>query len=230
MNRLKIIYRDPRELQPNPRNSKKHSQAQIEEIAASIEEFGFNRPIMIDDTDQIIYGHGTREAAIHLGLTEAPTVDGSHMSDRQKRAYMLADNKIAENSTWDMELLSEELSGLAEVEFDISKIGFDEQEIDSLLKSDPSILPDTGAKNGGARQPEPDRAAGPAPAEPATATGTDTRVTFHVSGRQADVIDAAISLCRDLYGEEFDSSESTNRNANAIALICEKFIEDNGEG
>lgn len=222
MKKLKINYRDPRDLNPHPRNSRKHSDQQISEIAESISEFGFNKPVMIDENDVILYGHGTVQASKLLDLDEIPTVDGSHMSDRQKRAFMIADNKLGHKSTWDIDLLSEELSDLAELEFDVSLTGFDEQELDGLLKNDESILPDTF---------ESSAPGGPEPGETSDSDPVDaeTRVTFHVSSRQADIIDAAISNCRELFGQKFNAAESTNRNSNAITFICERFNEEHGK-
>lgn len=141
MKTLKIIYADPGALQPSPFNSRLHSQNQVEQIAKSIKDFGFNKAIAVDENNVIIYGHGAREAAMFLQYTEVPVVVLSHLSEREKRAYIIADNKLAENSTWDMDKLSQEFDALIAQDFDVSGIGFNEQEIDAILKNDPSIMP-----------------------------------------------------------------------------------------
>jgi len=93
-------------LKPNARNARTHSKKQIKQIAESIRTFGFNNPILIDDAFEVIAGHGRLQAAKQLGLNEVPVVCLSHLSDAEKRAYILADNKIALNAGWDSELLA----------------------------------------------------------------------------------------------------------------------------
>ncbi|HWJ17583.1 MAG TPA: ParB/Srx family N-terminal domain-containing protein, partial [Geobacterales bacterium] len=111
MGSLSIIYRKISELKPYLRNARTHKRKQIKQIKASIEEFGFTNPILIDDSDQIMAGHGRVEAAKLLGLTEVPTVQISHLSAAQKRAYILTDNRLAEKAGWDKEILVCELQG-----------------------------------------------------------------------------------------------------------------------
>ena len=108
-------------LKPNPRNARTHNKSQIEQIAASIQEFGFNNPVLIDENMSILAGHGRVEAAKLLGLAEVPVVRIEHLSDAQKRAYVLADNKLAEKAGWDTDLLAIELQGLLDlsIDFDI---------------------------------------------------------------------------------------------------------------
>lgn len=141
---LKIVYKKTKSLIPYAKNSRTHSEAQIEEIAASIAEFDFIDPVSIDPEGVIITGHGSVLAAEKMGLEEVPCIELGHLSDRQKRAYIIAHNKIALKSGWDMEKLSQELSDLALNDFDISLIGFDEQELDELLKTDADFLPEDG--------------------------------------------------------------------------------------
>jgi site-specific DNA-methyltransferase (adenine-specific) len=117
---------------PYANNARTHDDAQITQIASSIKEFGFNNPILIDDGNGIIAGHGRMLAAIKLGLKEVPTIRLSHLSDAQRKAYILADNRIALNSGWDNELLSLELQDLYE-QIDLSLIGFTEDELTALL-------------------------------------------------------------------------------------------------
>jgi DNA modification methylase len=132
-----IQLRPLRELKPRPGNPRSHSRAQIRQIARSIEEFGFNSPILIDKDDQIVAGHGRFEAARHLGLPRVPTIRLEHLTEAQARAFMIADNRLAERSNWDRELLGKELEFLTSVnlEFDITTTGFSTGEIDVLLNS-----------------------------------------------------------------------------------------------
>ena len=123
-----------KDLKPHPRNARTHSRKQVRQIAASIERFGFCNPVLIDDRDQIIAGHGRIEAAKLLGLTEVPAMRLSHLSADEKRAYILADNRLAEKAGWDRELLAIELQGLIEIDFDVDLTGFESPEIDVILE------------------------------------------------------------------------------------------------
>ena len=135
MTNLKIEHRSPSELKPYARNARTHSAKQIAEIAASIRTFGFNNPVLIDKADVIIAGHGRVEAAKQLGLATVPIIRLEHLSEAQKRAYILADNKLAEKAGWDREILAIELQNLIEIDldFDISVTGFEMPEIDVLI-------------------------------------------------------------------------------------------------
>src|SRR6266481_4986814 len=104
MGNLSIIYRKISDLKPYPRNARTHSRKQVKQIAAAIKEFGFTNPVLIDESDQIIAGHGRVAAAKLLGLAEVPTLQLSHLSPLQKRAYILADNRLAEKAGWDKEI------------------------------------------------------------------------------------------------------------------------------
>lgn len=122
-------------LKPSPRNARTHSKAQVEQIAASIEEFGFTNPVLIDETKTILAGHGRVEAAKRLGHTKVPVVRIEHMSAEQKRAYVIADNQLALNAGWDEALLAMEFEALNELEFDISLIGFEMGEVDRIISN-----------------------------------------------------------------------------------------------
>ena len=117
---------------PYARNARTHSEAQVAQIAGSIQEFGFYNPVLIDADNGIIAGHGRVMAANLLKLERVPCIRLEHLSDAQKRAFILADNRIALNSGWDTEMLANELSKLSEEEFDLGLLGFDE---DELLKA-----------------------------------------------------------------------------------------------
>lgn len=131
------------ELKPCPRNARTHSRKQLRQIANSIERFGFTNPVLIDDDGQIIAGHGRVEAARLLGLKQVPTLALSHLSPAERRAYMLADNKLALNAAWDPELLAQELQELIDIEFEMDLTGFSLAEIDLALDDAREARPDT---------------------------------------------------------------------------------------
>jgi len=120
-------------LKPYVRNAKKHGADQVAKIAASMAEFGWTVPCLVADDGELIAGHGRVLAAEMLGLTEAPVIVLGHLTDEQRRAYRIADNKLTELGEWDETILSEELQLLAAEEFDLSLIGFDDGELDALL-------------------------------------------------------------------------------------------------
>ena len=131
---MKIEYTPVRELRPYPNNARTHSKKQIRQIANSIAKFGFCNPVLVDDAKQIIAGHGRVEAAKLLGIDAVPTCRLSHLSDAEKRAYVLADNRLAEKAGWDRQLLAIELQGLIEIDVDIELTGFEMAEIDLILE------------------------------------------------------------------------------------------------
>jgi DNA modification methylase len=131
---MKIDTTPVRELRPYPNNARTHSKRQIQQIANSIQKFGFCNPVLIDDAKQIIAGHGRVEAAKLLGIDAVPTCRLSHLSEADKRAYILADNKLAEKAGWDKELLAIELQGLIDLDFKIELTGFEMPEIDLILE------------------------------------------------------------------------------------------------
>jgi DNA modification methylase len=133
MSDLSIAYRKVSELKPYARNARTHSRRQIKQIAKSIQEFGFNNPILIDDEDQVIAGHGRLEAAKLVGYLTVPTVRLAHLNAAQKRAYILADNRLAEKAGWDREIVALELQGLIDVGFEVELTGFETPEVDILL-------------------------------------------------------------------------------------------------
>lgn len=126
MNNLAITYKATADLLPYINNAKKHSGDQVAMLAASIREFGFNNPILTDGDNGVIAGHGRLQAAQKLGLETVPTIELSHLSAAQKKAYILADNRLGEVGTeWDMELVNLELEALSELDFDLSLTGFE---------------------------------------------------------------------------------------------------------
>jgi DNA modification methylase len=120
-------------LKPYKNNARTHSKKQIRQIASSIKRFGFTNPMLIDDAGEIIAGHGRVEAAKLLGLAAVPTIRLSHLTEAEKRAYVLADNRLAEKAGWDREILAIELQGLIELDFDVELTGFSTADIDITL-------------------------------------------------------------------------------------------------
>jgi ParB-like chromosome segregation protein Spo0J len=120
-------------LRPYSRNSRTHSKKQIRQIADSIRKFGFTNPVLISDDDEIIAGHGRVEAAKLLRMQSVPTLRLSHLDAPQRRAYLIADNKLALNAGWDREVLAIELQALIDLEFDVEITGFSLAEIDLLF-------------------------------------------------------------------------------------------------
>ncbi len=131
-----IVRRPTAKLIPYARNSRTHSERQVAQIAASIREFGFTNPILIDGADGIIAGHGRVLAAAALGLAEVPCVVLDHLTEIQKRAYVIADNKLALNAGWDEVTLSAELARIEEDGFNLSLLGFDPIELRGLMPGD----------------------------------------------------------------------------------------------
>jgi len=131
---LSIDYIPTADLLPYAMNSRTHSDDQVAQIAASIKEFGFTNPILIDDQETIIAGHGRLMAAKKLKLSEVPTITLEGLTEAQKKAYVIADNKLALNAGWDTEALTAELRRLQELEFDLDLIGFDSDELAQLLE------------------------------------------------------------------------------------------------
>lgn len=134
---LSITYTDPKSLKANPNNARTHSKKQIAQIVASIVVNGFTNPPLADENGILIAGHGRLAAALELGMTEVPVIVISHLTPHQKRALMLADNKIALNSGWDLEILRKELIVLSSPEIELSEVaGFETAETDMLLLGD----------------------------------------------------------------------------------------------
>jgi DNA modification methylase len=147
---LSIEYKALSALIPYQRNARTHSDAQIEQIATSIKEFGWTNPVLLDGANGIIAGHARVKAAERLGMTEIPCIDFSRLTEEQKRAYILADNQLALNAGWDELLLTAELAGLKDLGYDIGLIGFGQDELDELFSragmskglTDPDEVPD----------------------------------------------------------------------------------------
>lgn len=135
----KVERWDITKLVPYARNSRTHSDEQIGQIAASIKEWGWTTPVLVDEDGSIIAGHGRTLAAQRLKMTEVPVMVAKGWSDAKKRAYVIADNKLAMNAGWDNEMLALELAEIGELDFDLELTGFKLNEIATLLDDAPAL-------------------------------------------------------------------------------------------
>lgn len=139
---LEVAYIATTDVIPYVNNARSHSEQQVAQVAASIKEFGFNNPILIDEHNGVIAGHGRLAAAQKLGLELIPTITLAGLTDAQRKAYVIADNKLTENSRWDFDLLSLEIEQLKDLDFDVALLGFSEVELDGISSEemDMSVL------------------------------------------------------------------------------------------
>lgn len=142
----KIVHQRVDALVPYARNSRTHSDEQVAQIAASIREFGFTNPVLVDDQGGIVAGHGRVLAAKQIGMDTVPTICVGWLSEKQRRAYVIADNQLALNAGWDDAVLASELDDLLAEDFDLQLIGFDPETLDDIL---------AGANNDSAARAEP---------------------------------------------------------------------------
>jgi ParB family chromosome partitioning protein len=194
---------------PYARNARTHSEEQVSQLAASIKEWGWTTPVLVDEQGGIIAGHGRTLAAQRLKMKEVPVMVAKGWSDAKKRAYVLADNKLAMNAGWDNEMLRLELSEIGEMGFDLDFTGFAAEEIKALQFDDDSETEMPDLKDG---DKEPFQ-----------------QKTFTLHDEQADVVDNAITLART--SPLADTGLNENTNGNALALICRQWLEGrNGNG
>lgn len=135
--KLKIVYRPLKDLTPYVRNARTHDDRQVLQLVASIEEFGWTNPILIDERGEIIAGHGRVLAAEQMGIASVPTITLSGLTDAQKAAYRIADNRLPLNAGWNGELLKLEIEALQDVEFDVGLLGFSDLELGDILGVEP---------------------------------------------------------------------------------------------
>lgn len=199
-NELTIKYVPTADLIPYVRNSRTHSDDQVTQVASSIKEFGFTNPILVDGDNGIIAGHGRLLAAKKLGLGSVPTINLSHMSESQRKAYVIADNQLALNAGWDLDALRLEVDSLKEFDFDLELLGFDEDVISKLVDIETGLpeLPDGG------RDPFQQR-------------------TFTLHDEQAQNVEDAVTLART--NPISDTGINDNSNGNAISFICNQWLE-----
>lgn len=139
MTKLAIKYKKTTELTAYAKNSRTHSDSQVAQLVASLREFGFTNPILIDSKNGIIAGHGRLKAAQELGYETVPTIELGELTEEQRRAYIIADNKLALNAGWDYELLSFELQDLQDAGFDVGLTGFSDDEIKAMNATEEEI-------------------------------------------------------------------------------------------
>lgn len=220
-------------LVPYSRNARVHSDRQVEQIAASIREFGFTAPILVDSADGILAGHGRLLAAQLLGLSEVPVVVLDHLSEPQRRAYLLADNRLAEGATWDEGLLAKEL---AAIDLDPRVLGFDEDDLrrlhDGLELLSLEEMSGGGTSSGTERvEPEEGRpgAAPPAPEDDGTTAEAesgpvDERHVFSVNLRWDDreSVLTAVRMAKERWRLEGMPE--------ALATLCREWMDDQNAG
>jgi len=139
MSDLEVKYLSINDLVPYANNPRTHTDNQVNQVASSIKEFGFNNPILIDEGKGVIAGHGRLAAAKKLGLETVPTITLAGLTEAQRKAYVIADNKLTENSRWDYDLLSIEIERLKELDFELSELGFSEVELEGICNSEPDM-------------------------------------------------------------------------------------------
>lgn len=144
---LQIEYKKIDDLIPYVKNSRTHSPQQIQQLAASIKEFGWTNPILLDGENGIIAGHGRLAAARLLNQTEVPTIQLNGLTENQKRAYIIADNKLALNAGWDIEFLNLEIKDLQDAGFDLNLMGFSAEELKEFAPNEDKIIEDMDIKD-----------------------------------------------------------------------------------
>jgi ParB family chromosome partitioning protein len=201
---MQITQRKTADLIPYVNNARTHSEQQVLQIAASIKEFGFNSPVLVDGENGIIAGHGRVMAAKKLNLDEVPTIELKHLTKTQKKAYILADNRLALNSGWDNDLLALELGELSDDGFDLDLLGFDVDELGiDGFEADEVEMPELRS---GDKEPF-------------------QQMTFTLHDEQVEQIKAACDIAKKM--GEFDSPNE-NSNGNALARVCETYVTDYG--
>lgn len=143
---MKIIQHKTNDLIPYENNSRTHDETQIEQIVNSITEFGFTNPILIDENKNIIAGHGRLMAAKFMDMDKVPTIELNGLTDNQKKAYIIADNKLALNAGWNFDLLKDEIMTIGN-DMDLSVLGFDEQELANIIDGLDNVEPELDEQN-----------------------------------------------------------------------------------
>lgn len=200
-NSLKIKYIDRAKLIPYVNNARTHSEAQVKQIAASIQEFGFTNPILIDEQQSVIAGHGRLMAAELLDLDTVPTIELKGLTEAQRKAYVIADNKLALNAGWNLELLTLEIETLSDESFDLELLGWDLDEIAAMLGN----IADADFPSLDSDEPE------------------HQQMVFIVHQSQADIIHDALSRAKKT--GQTDTDINHNGNGNALAYICSQYAQ-----
>ena len=187
---------------PYARNARTHSPEQIKQLAALMREWGWTIPVLADEQGGLIAGHARVQAGELNGYEEAPVMIAHGWSEAKKRAYVLADNKLAMNAGWNEELLGVELLELRDMGFDMPVIGFDEKELDELMRE----VADAGYPE----LPEGDRA-------------PYQQITFMLHDEQVKIVQAAVTAAK--ARGPFENTGNDNANGNALARVCEAYLE-----
>ena len=203
MKKYRHEYRKTSDLIPYAMNSRTHSDEQVSQIAASLREFGFTNPVLIDEKCGVIAGHGRIQAAKKIGLDEVPCIVIEGLTEAQKKAYVISDNSIALNSGWNLENLRLEIESLKEMDFDIDLIGFDDEFLSSLTFDHDSEV-EMPVLADGDKEPFQQK-------------------TFTLHDEQASIVDDAVTLARS--NPLVDTGLNENSNGNALALICQQWLE-----
>jgi ParB family chromosome partitioning protein len=190
-------------LQPYASNARTHDDDQISKIAKSIVSYGFNAPILVDGADGIVAGHGRLMAAKKLGLEQVPVIVLDHLDEKQKKAYVLADNKLADLAGWDEDLLRQELDYLQNAEVDLNVLGWTDDELEDLFGGDVEPLDDMPELSDGDKSPFQQQ-------------------TFTLSDEQVEIVNEALTVAKDM--GPFVDTINENSNGNAIARVCELFL------
>ena len=201
MAELKIDYISASDLVPYENNSRTHSKEQVEQIKRSMTEFGFTNPILIDEHNGIIAGHGRLQAAQELGIKLVPTILLEGLTEAQRKAYVIADNNLALNAGWDLDVLRLEIDLLGSMDFDLDLLGFDVQELSALTDIDgefPELVD-------GDKEPY-------------------QKKTFTLHDEQASLIDDAVLKART--NPLIDEGLNDNSNGNALTFICRQWLEN----
>lgn len=198
---LKIEYFPIKDLIPYENNSRTHSADQVDQVVKSISEFGFTNPILIDENNGIIAGHCRKMAAEKLKLESVPCIRLEGLSEAQRKAYVIADNKLALNAGWDEEMLQIEFESLKELDFNLELTGFWLDEIDEILQAADEIdMPEMPTEDPEFQQ---------------------KTFTFH--NDQVAAVEEAISLAKK--DPLVDTGINENSNGNALTLICEQWLQ-----
>jgi len=192
------------DLIPYVNNSRTHDEEQVTQLASSMKEFGFTNPVLIDEQDGLIAGHGRVLAAKRLGLEEIPAIIVDGLTEAQKKALVIADNQLALNADWDMEKLRIEVETLDELDFNLDILGLDNLDALRFDSDCEAELPDLAS---GDKEPYQQK-------------------TFTLHDEQASIVEDAVTLART--NPLADTGINENSNGNAIALICQQWLEANG--
>lgn len=186
---------------PYAHNSRTHSAEQVAQVARSIQEFGFTNPVLVDGDNGIIAGHCRVLAASSIGMTDVPVIELAHLTPAQKRACVIADNRLALDAGWDVEILTDEIRCLDDDGIDLAILGFDEAELTAFLSDvTPADLPELAS---GDREPF-------------------QQMTFTLHDEQVEQVKAACAAAKAIGG--FADSPNENSNGNALARVCETFL------